>query len=292
MSEPKTQIMTITPQMAAEWLKETEDAIAKGDFRQRTVSEAKVHSYSQDIRNGQWLFNHQGIAFDDNNMIIDGRHRLHAVMKAGKPILSVVTFGLPSESVNGSPLKVIDTIDRGRPRSVAQQLQIAHGYKRSNIQVGVANALAFLYTGERQMLTTYQVLTIIEKIFGRSFGPILDIGMESRRSQSALLLAPLIVFHNSKPTDAENFLKKYISLEGLKASHPVLVLYKWIVNQPGRSTNKRGSFLKGVCSAIMYFSRQQEVAKLYGSDEAREWLLAFDRNKLSQMHKLILGTPL
>lgn len=80
-----TQIMTVSPALAQEWLK-------KNTFNRR-VSPLTVSKYASDMASGKWTINHQGIAFDDKGVLVDGQHRLYAVVKAGVSVDMMVTWG-------------------------------------------------------------------------------------------------------------------------------------------------------------------------------------------------------
>ena len=58
--------------------------------RNRTVRSKKTNKYSQDMNNGKWELTHQGIAFDKNGRLIDGQHRMLAVIKSGTHQLFIV----------------------------------------------------------------------------------------------------------------------------------------------------------------------------------------------------------
>jgi hypothetical protein len=57
----------------------------------------------KDILGANWMFNHQGIAFDSDGKLIDGQHRLEAIVRADKvqPGIMVpiqITWNLPPQS--------------------------------------------------------------------------------------------------------------------------------------------------------------------------------------------------
>lgn len=63
----------------------------------------QIRTLALDIINGKWLFNHQGIAFDANGKLIDGQHRLEAILAAdalqpGILVPLMITWALPPES--------------------------------------------------------------------------------------------------------------------------------------------------------------------------------------------------
>ena len=102
----ETKVMMVTPEMAKEWLTYN----MKGN---RPVMKNTVHSYARQMRAGQWNLTHQGIAFDELGELIDGQHRLSAVIEANIPVKMNVTF-----NVRRSPGEVF-TIDMGRKRTYA-----------------------------------------------------------------------------------------------------------------------------------------------------------------------------
>ena len=92
-----TKVTTITPEMAREWLK-------KNMHNNRPVLKATVHNYARQMRCGTWNLTHQGIAFDQNGELVDGQHRLSAIIEANVPVKMNVTYGLNARLVRFSPL--------------------------------------------------------------------------------------------------------------------------------------------------------------------------------------------
>lgn len=92
------------------------DAIAAKAFLDRNVVPAKgvsgtnrpqvagaIQALATDMINDAWKFSHQGIAFNDEGQLIDGQHRLEALILADKlvPGISIpimITWNLPGES--------------------------------------------------------------------------------------------------------------------------------------------------------------------------------------------------
>ncbi|HQT76103.1 MAG TPA: hypothetical protein PLD10_03540 [Rhodopila sp.] len=83
-------IETITPDRAEEYL-----AFNRGN---RNIVQSHVAAMARDITNGQWMFNAQPICFARSGRLLNGQHRLSAVLEAGQPIEVVVMRGLPEEA--------------------------------------------------------------------------------------------------------------------------------------------------------------------------------------------------
>jgi hypothetical protein len=64
----------------------------------RNIVQAHVASLARDIRNGQWMFNAQPICFSRSGRLLNGQHRLSAVLEASQPIEVLVMRGLPEEA--------------------------------------------------------------------------------------------------------------------------------------------------------------------------------------------------
>ena len=113
----KTEIVKVTPSLAKTWLAAT-------NFRNRNVSSTVVNRYTEDISKGNWLLNGESIVIDDNGNVIDGQHRLRAIIKANKPIESVVVRGIDRSTFH--------TFDIGKRRNHGDVLSIS-GYANANL---------------------------------------------------------------------------------------------------------------------------------------------------------------
>ncbi|QVJ00421.1 hypothetical protein KGD82_16815 [Nocardiopsis eucommiae] len=70
---------TITPDIAQTWLYDRN----KGN---RSLSMQTAQRYADVMTTGRWQLTHQGIAFDTDGNILDGQHRLLAVVLAKTPV--------------------------------------------------------------------------------------------------------------------------------------------------------------------------------------------------------------
>jgi hypothetical protein len=117
--------MNITPAMAAKWL-------ANG-AKNRNLCQAYAKRLAQGMIAGEWKINGEAIKFDKQGRLIDGQHRLAAIVLSGLTIASMVHTGLADDS--------FDTIDCGRRRTVADLLA-RDGVKS---YTRVASAVAWVY---------------------------------------------------------------------------------------------------------------------------------------------------
>jgi hypothetical protein len=81
---------TITPENAERYL-----AFNRGN---RNIVQSHVAAMARDITNGQWMFNAQPICFARSGRLLNGQHRLSAVLEAGQPIEVMVMRMIPDEA--------------------------------------------------------------------------------------------------------------------------------------------------------------------------------------------------
>jgi hypothetical protein len=110
-SDFRSAVVKITPTMASKWLE-------KNIEHNRRVSVPKVQGYARNILENDWKLTGDSIKFSKDGKLIDGQHRLLAIVEAGAPMTSLVI-----ENVEPEAIGVLDT---GQTRSAAQALQIAN----------------------------------------------------------------------------------------------------------------------------------------------------------------------
>lgn len=280
----KTTIETITPAIAKKILDQTEDQILKGKVEHRPLSNIIVNRYARDMKAGYWLTTHQGIAFDDQGNLIDGRHRLWAIVRSNIPIEMLVTRDIPHAKLDGHTLKPIDVVDRGRVRSVGQQLVIAHGYINGTLLASTCRVIALALLQEHHTaLSVGQTLEVL-KVYESNIEAILNIG-----HGPAYILGPVAMYHYASPKLAREFATGYFSLEELQSGDPRLALFKHFIGHKARGAARNiGAKLKSACSALYAFNEHSTVASIHGSQEALDWLVKTQKGTDKLVTKLSL----
>ena len=162
----------ITEAKAIDWLDHNKD--------NRKLNEKKVQGLARQHSNGDFVTTHQGIAFDDQDNLIDGQHTLKMVLLTGKPVMRMVTFGLPKKPA-GKNFTTMDVIDAGA-RSVADQLMVSHGITESGPKKQICMALASICYGMRtRNLSEGQVLDVLKE-----FEPGIEFVIANRAKQPGL----------------------------------------------------------------------------------------------------------
>jgi len=132
------EIVTITPAEATSWLRCNE--------HNRPVRKNHVNFLANEIKSGNWQINGQAIVIADNEQVLDGQHRLLAIIEAGMPIKTLVVYGITPEAFS--------TIDTGAVRSSADALYLHFNEHGIGIVKAVATSVPWLKQIEKGALRT------------------------------------------------------------------------------------------------------------------------------------------
>lgn len=110
----KTEVRNISPEVAKEMLRR--------NSKNRNLSEKHCEFLSKEMIIGNWMFDGQPIRFSTSGTLLDGQHRLNAVVKSGTTQQFLIVTGIESEA-----FKVMDT---GKMRSASDVFMI-NGIKNS-----------------------------------------------------------------------------------------------------------------------------------------------------------------
>ena len=97
------QVQLVTPEMAKEYLtKNTDNRNKRGWW---------VSGLAGQIKRGEWIPTHQGVGITESGRLIDGQHRLEAIIEANIPVEMMVTTGVRDDAYK--------VLDNGIKRTLA-----------------------------------------------------------------------------------------------------------------------------------------------------------------------------
>lgn len=214
MSKVTTEIVTITPGRAELWLQRNP--------KNRNLSKRAVENLAAAITRGEWSLNGASIVFDADGNLLDGQHRLAAIVLAGKEVESVVTWGVDPHAQT-----TMDFGGGGR-RSLSDQLTM----RGESHSTKLAAALAHLYRFETGRIRDQSVApTIIQGLelldqhpnlrASIQFGVAANYALKVNPSLTGYLHYRLSLID---PIDADDFFNKLISGEDLHRGDPIHTL--------------------------------------------------------------------
>lgn len=130
--------MTISPDRAAELLEH--------NTLNRPLSESHVHRIAGQIISGKWCLNGDSIKVAKGGDVLDGQHRLWAIVESKKSVETVLVTGIEREAFS-----TIDTIRRSRSGGDTLAL---NGVERNRNQT--ATALQWLLRWQRKVIEDWR----------------------------------------------------------------------------------------------------------------------------------------
>lgn len=126
----EARVEAVTPLVAQAWL-------GKND-KNRNLRERVVAAYARDMKNGAWRLTGEAVKFSETGRLLDGQHRLLAVVQAGVDVNMLVVRGLPDDTQT--------VMDSGARRTASDALRLRDEPNYSTL--AAAARLAILFTSD------------------------------------------------------------------------------------------------------------------------------------------------
>ena len=210
----------VTPEMAAE--------ILKGNTKNRSLQSAVVRDYADDMASGRWRHTSQGIAIADDGTLINGQHRLAAVIKCGLTVPFTVAYGCdPDDRM---------VADRNRRRSLGDMFHM-EGERNTTVLAATIGWIASWEDGAPHLHgrgrrpSTLHGLEILERHpdLRRSVSVV-----ESARAQGQIRFATSAaacvhyIVSREDPGMADLFTESAALCSGVVPGDPEWALHKWL----------------------------------------------------------------
>ena len=105
--KPAPSYISVNPDIAQRWL--------RGNVVNRSLRAAKVQQYAADMAAGRWNFSESAICFSPDGQLLNGQHRLHAIVASGTSVVLLVIRNMPADAMV--------TMDIGSARTAADALK-------------------------------------------------------------------------------------------------------------------------------------------------------------------------
>lgn len=265
----EAKLQLITPEIAKKYL-------AQNISNYRTMSNSVVAAYAADMKSGNWKLNGETIKFNKSNMLVDGQHRLAAVIKSGCSVLMMVLTGVPDE---------ITTFDIGKNRTI---VQIA---KANDLNASVANnttvgAVSMLMKGDKVSASSVPKQKIIEIIskepqnWSNAYLAVARSKTNAIARKSPVVLAVYVLIKQGNSFDDLSQFFSVVNtgfpIDGVECS-PAIVLRNYILSDKYKSEfhNNHGRTLlfSSTISAFNDFKAGSKRKMRYSTDPAHISLL-------------------
>lgn len=233
---PRMYVATVTPALAAQWL--------LLNTVNRPLSQSRVKQYVADMVNGRWFLDGNPIKFartEAGLRLLDGQHRLQAVIDAGIAVQFTIVEGIDAEAMT--------VMDTGMARTPGNALAL-QGIPNGKVVAGIAR-LVFAYDndaiGASQFLSIHFTRSVLVD-FVRAHQDEIDEAQKygerlrhARRHNSPAAGAFYFIGARNEAyrTEFKDFTEQCATLIGLESGNPVLALDKFILRYQGvRIANK------------------------------------------------------
>lgn len=215
----KTEIRTITKSIAEEMLKRNPN--------NRKINERHVSFLVKQMINGSWQFDGQPIRFDTFGRLLDGQHRLTAIVESNKSFDFLVVSG-----IDESAFKVMDT---GKNRSAGDSLSAMDVQYHTDVAAVAKNIIMF--ESERFSLRGFRVTnTEIIKWYEENDNVVDFVKRAhplylsySRVLSRSMIATFLIILGKKDPVASELFISKLCTGLDLETTSPIFLLRKKLI---------------------------------------------------------------
>ena len=247
----QVELITVTPDIAETYL--------ANNGHNRPLNRNRVASLSAAMQSGDWRLNGETIILSETGKLLDGQHRLKAVVHYGKPVDLLVARGAPDDS--------FITIDTGKTRSTGDILHMT-GVNDGGISAAVAKMLWQMI--RRQPLQTPAPPSYLIKVLERYPSTAKWIAASAGQkvntvtSRSSLVLACVYLEDIAqKPSAAERFFKAVTEGANLPEGDPVLALRNRLITVRASGGRLDAAWSWPITAkALSYFESGQKVSKL------------------------------
>lgn len=226
MSTTKTQTEAQAPGVTSTVLRinpEIARVMLADNPSNRTLRPTLVAEFAKDMKAGKWRMNGETIKVDPSGNLIDGQHRLAAVIEAGVPVLMLVVQGLPFD--------VQDTVDTGAKRTFADVLRL-RGESRYTTLATIVRSVHGWEAGHRMSIRdgmkNVSVASLTDTLNANP--GIRDVVSTADRSRNHVHLPTSIgglaafLFSRINQEDADWFFERLINGDALEEDDPIFVL--------------------------------------------------------------------
>lgn len=270
----KIKTILVTPKIAEKML--------SSNTHNRPVYQLTVDCYARDMRLGLWKPNNQGIGFDVNGVLIDGQHRLLAIIQSGVTLEMIVVTDLPVESQT--------TVDAGKARGVGDNLHLI-GEDNGNVRAAIVRGLFLICSGYSHLgKMSFGMISKAMDIYRKE----IDAIIENKSSIRALLYTPTLsgfVFAaKCYFNEVIDFEKKYFNGENLSKGDPILALRNYMLNRnenPRRGEASRIIVAQNTLTCIMHHITQNNISVVRHTLSGQDFFYNKQKSTINKMNELL-----
>jgi hypothetical protein len=275
-----TTLQLVTPQWAA-------DVLADQNTHNRKLRKSWVDKLTRDINAGAFITTHQGIAFDENGTLLDGQHRLAAIVQANRPVNMLVTEGIKARHrVNGTHISAFDAIDQGAKRGADEILRMC-GHANYARLAGVCRGVIICCSSPKNTaISPAQIQLVLSYIAESAEACMAASPSTALYRPTAAVVATCVILHQVYPSQVEQFVQELVTITGNKTS-PSRALVSWVKRHPQMGGTNSFSTVRATAAALECHIKKISRQRIQPLAESQEWLLAQNPELVKKVHRLL-----
>lgn len=215
-SKAKTEIVLVTPQVALEWLTK--------NTRNRPVRKFHVVDLAGRMKRGEWHMNGESIKFSVNGTLLDGQHRLEAILESECSVELMVVYDLPEETY--------ETLDTGIKRTTADYFALQGEKYYKQLSGGLRYLFCFLGRkgSFKDKCTNTQLKEVLE--LHPNIRQSIEKGVKAKLLTIGISIALHYIFSTVDAEKADTFFSRLADGIDLSAGDPILQLRQRLLDAP------------------------------------------------------------
>lgn len=223
-----TEFKKISPELAKQFLE------TMGNNRR--LKEKKVRELTTAMKSGKFRKTHQGIAFSPDGVLIDGQHRLQAIVRSGETIELNVSFGVEEDTLHA--------VDVGSKRSASDLYEFLGGDKSVSVNMMAISRACFNGCSEAQMSYDHQLLVDFAVEYQPIFHKYLRLALSANiksiyRAPWVAAFVMAAITHGEARIDP--MIERLSNLDFYGDKDPIKLFFTALLNAKYEKTNGRRS---------------------------------------------------
>jgi len=248
----------------------------------RLVSSRLVDSLADQMRAGKWVSDSNDLVMiDETGALINGQHRMNAVIKSGVSVLMLVA--------RGANAAVMDYLDAGRPRRIGDTLTIK-GVKYANKRAATyAGAYKLLYRRNKLSMAAYEDVDCVFSKHWEKIESFYSSGKAGKVLKMGAATALLLLRYNFKSSEVDAFIDRICEGANLDAGSNELKLRNKLLEIKVTSGGTRVNIAYLVMWTYIQTMNGVRMSKMTISNERVDALLEQIRKRIDQSGKITMA---
>lgn len=213
------KIVEVNSELASEWLK-------TNNFNRR-LSQPIIRRYADDMLNGRWNFTGDSIKFNCDGTLLDGQHRLEAIIRSNTKQKFIVVRGLEKDT--------FFNLDIGKKRTFSDVLTIED---KKTYTAALAAAIRLCHSFDIKTVESNKYennSSILYKYFEenpgieKSLEYVINLDKEGKILKLSFLTAVHYILKRIAAKDADEFIKNVVTGENLDKTSPIYLLREKLI---------------------------------------------------------------